>query len=298
MSSISPAPRPDIGRLRVWFEEQLEAWLPAPEDPGEAPLLEAMHYACQHGKRVRPLLCLGAAAACGAGFDCALAPALAVEFVHCYSLAHDDLPALDNDTERRGRPTVHVRHGEAQAILAGDALLTAGFAVLAAKPAAADPAGCHGAAGARRLTMIGELARASGHRGMVGGQARELALAGTAAGLDQANQVVRLKTGALIEVSCRLGALAAGAPPALLTALTEFGRHYGFAYQLADDLGDAQQDAVLARGLNLATILGADEARRTAALALRRAEDIVAGTAWPGDPAYLGQLCAIPAVVL
>ena len=289
MSSSLPPVGPDIGRLRLWFEEQLGAWLPAAADPADTPLLEAMHYACQHGKRIRPLLCLGAAAACGAGFDCALAPALAVEFVHCYSLAHDDLPALDNDTERRGRPTVHVRHGEAQAILAGDALLTAGFAVLAAKPAAADAAGGQPAAIARRLVMVGELAQAAGHRGMVGGQARELALADTGAGLDQVYQVVRLKTGALIEVSCRLGALAAGAPPALLAALTEFGRQYGFAYQLADDLGDAQQDATLARGLNAATILGGDEARRTARRALRRAEDLVAGTPWPGDPAYLGR---------
>ena len=212
-------------------ERALRARLTGPGRP--AALVAAMRYALLGpGKRVRPLLALAAAeAVAGArGRPRAHCCACAGEMGHAYSLVHDDLPAMDDDDMRRGRPTVHIRCGEAMAILAGDALLSEAFALLA------DEGKTHPGRG---LRMVGELARAAGIDGMVGGQCRDIEAEGrkriSPAALRRIHQG---KTGALIRASVRLGALAADATERELAALTDFGEALGLAFQIADDLLD------------------------------------------------------------
>ncbi|QSP96181.1 (2E,6E)-farnesyl diphosphate synthase [Marinobacter salinisoli] len=198
-------------------------------------LLEAMRYSVLGGgKRVRPALCLGAARAMGHTSDNALVPACALELIHAYSLIHDDLPAMDDDDLRRGRPTTHIAFDEATAILAGDALQTLAFGWLA-------DAGDFAAQ--TRLSMIRELARASGHCGMVGGQAIDLESVGQTLTLAQLESMHRHKTGALIEASVTLGALSSGeASAAKVNALTEYAKALGLAFQVQDDLLDIEGD--------------------------------------------------------
>lgn len=176
---------------------------------------EAMRYSVLGGgKRIRPALCLAAARAIGADPLAALAPACALELVHAYSLVHDDLPAMDDDDLRRGRPTVHIAFDEASAILAGDALQTLAFALLAEAPELSDQ---------QRIAMIRELATASGHQGMVGGQAIDLESVGRQLTIEQLESMHRHKTGALIEASVRLGALTSGSvTDQQLAALSDF----------------------------------------------------------------------------
>lgn len=198
-------------------------------------LQEAMRYSVLGGgKRIRPALCLAAAKAVGQAGDQALAPACSVELIHAYSLIHDDLPAMDDDELRRGRPTTHIAFDEATAILAGDALQTLAYGLLANNT--------EGSAEAR-LAMIQELARASGHLGMVGGQAIDLESVGKTLSLSQLETMHRHKTGALIEASVRLGALTAPAvSEATLTDLTAYARALGLAFQVQDDLLDIEGD--------------------------------------------------------
>lgn len=272
--------------LRRRFEADLAAALPRPGSVA-GPLPEAMGYACAAGKRVRPLLCLASAAAAGGSYGPALPAALALEMVHCYSLAHDDLPALDDDAERRGRPTLHVRYGEAEAILAGDALLAEAFYVLAS-PAPATRAGWSPVPPGTLARQVLELAGACSWRGMVGGQAEELALP-VSAGVEGARRVVTRKTGALFLAACRLGALAAGASEELLGAVTRYAGSFGYAYQVIDDLHDWQRDARRGRQLNLAALLGEPAARDLALGRLAEAEQVLGATAWPGQPALLAE---------
>lgn len=204
--------------------------------PGRPPrLIEAMRYAALGpGKRLRPRLVLAACRACGGDPADAAAAASAVEMVHAYSLVHDDLPAMDDDDLRRGRPTVHRRYDEATAILAGDALLALAFETLAGPPtpeAVAGPA-CR------------ELARAAGPAMLVGGQADDLLGAAAAPppteeALAHVEAIHRRKTGAMITVSLRLGGLCAGGEPAQLSALTAYGEALGLLFQVTDDLLDA-----------------------------------------------------------
>lgn len=196
---------------------------------------EAMRYSVLGGgKRIRPALCLAAARAAGADLSTALAPACALELVHAYSLVHDDLPAMDDDDLRRGRPTVHIAFDEASAILAGDALQTLAFALLADAPALSDQ---------QRIAMVRELATASGHQGMVGGQAIDLESVGQAITMEQLETMHRHKTGALIEASVRLGALAAGSvSDRQLSALSDYASALGLAFQVQDDLLDIEGD--------------------------------------------------------
>lgn len=236
---------------------QVEAHLRSalhPQPGLPAPLLEAMTYSLlAPGKRLRPILVLLAAEACGRpAAECNPWPAAcAVEMVHAYSLIHDDLPAMDDDDMRRGQPTCHRRFGEALAILAGDALLTLAFQVLAeGYPAATAAAACR------------ELARAAGPAGMVGGQVDDLAweqaedpscrpsLPGISPGertLEGLEQLHLRKTGALIRAALRLGVLAAYAPdsppPHRLERLDAYGRCLGLAFQITDDLLDVEGDA-------------------------------------------------------
>lgn len=198
-------------------------------------LQAAMRYSVLGGgKRVRPALCLAAARAVGGSDERALTAACAVELIHAYSLVHDDLPAMDDDELRRGRPTTHIAFDEATAILAGDALQALAFELLACD---------HQLAAEPRLALIRELARASGHRGMVGGQAIDLESVGKALTLAQLETMHRHKTGALIEASVRMGALATGIStgPAL-SALSDYARALGLAFQVQDDLLDVEGD--------------------------------------------------------
>jgi len=184
------------------------------------------------GKRIRPVLCLAAAESVGAGEEDALFAACAIEMVHTYSLIHDDLPAMDDDALRRGRPTCHVAFDEATAILAGDALLTLAFEVLA------DPAEGAGISPAARLRIIRELAVASGWRGMVGGQQADMEGEGVEPDFPTLEYIHTHKTGALIRASVLMGGVAGGASEDALRALAAFGGKVGLAFQVVDDLLD------------------------------------------------------------
>jgi geranylgeranyl pyrophosphate synthase len=231
------------------------------------------------GKRVRPLLTLAAAEALGAPpAAAAWAGATAVELVHTYSLVHDDLPAMDDDDLRRGRPTVHRAFDEASAILVGDALLTAAFAVLAeVRPAELG------------LRMVGELAQAAGHPGMVGGQALDIGLGGAATELGALHRVHAAKTGALIRCAVRLGALAGGATPAQLDALTRCSEAVGLAFQLADDVLDADQDAGEHGPPSFVRLLGVDGTRALAEEQLRTALAALEGLPQPAALAAIAR---------
>jgi geranylgeranyl diphosphate synthase type II len=208
-------------------EERLRALLwRAPAEPRG--LIEAMEYSLMAGgKRLRPALALGAARAAGADDAVAMPAACALEMIHTYSLIHDDLPAMDNDDLRRGRPTAHKAFGEATAILAGDSLLTLAFEVLA---------------DAGNAAVIREIAHASGVCGMAGGQFIDLQSEGKQLTLDALREIHRCKTGALIRASVRAGALLANAPAHTLDALTAYGEHIGLAFQIADDILDVVGD--------------------------------------------------------
>ncbi|HEX4845853.1 MAG TPA: farnesyl diphosphate synthase [Geothrix sp.] len=210
----------------------LDASLTAPFRDGEALRLgEAMRYSLEAGgKRVRPVLCLLAAEAVGGTVAQALPGALALEYVHTYSLIHDDLPAMDDDDLRRGRPTNHKVYGEGHAILAGDALLTEAFGVLAA--ADLDPI--------KRAEALALLAEGAGWRGMAGGQALDLEGETLATyDLDHLRLIHRLKTGALLRASLEIGAVLGGAAPAEQAALRAYGEAIGLAFQIQDDILDA-----------------------------------------------------------
>jgi geranylgeranyl diphosphate synthase type II len=187
-------------------------------------LREAMAYSLMAGgKRLRPALALGAAEIAGAPEDVAMPAGCALEMVHTYSLIHDDLPSMDNDVLRRGKPTAHVQFGEALAILSGDALLTLAFEVIARTG---------------RAEAVVELAQAAGAEGMAGGQVIDLASEDRQLTLDELQHLHACKTGALIRVSVRLGALLGDADAATLKALTRYGEHIGLAFQIADDILD------------------------------------------------------------
>jgi geranylgeranyl diphosphate synthase type II len=181
------------------------------------------------GKRLRPGLVLECCIACGGSADnrSALAAAVALELIHTFSLVHDDLPAMDDDDLRRGRPTNHKVFGEAMAILAGDAMVTLAFETLAAE---ADPP--------LVPALVRELAQAAGPAGMIGGQVLDMAGENQDLPLPQLQQIHRMKTGALLTASCRMGAIAASASDAQLGAITEYGRHLGLAFQIVDDILD------------------------------------------------------------
>ncbi len=207
-----------------------------PEEKGAlGPLAEAMRYSLRAGgKRLRPALCLASCEAVGGDPALALGPAAALELIHTYSLIHDDLPCMDDDDLRRGRPTNHKVYGEAMAVLAGDGLLTRAFGVLA---------GCELPDGAR-IEAVRILADASGARGMVGGQALDLAAERSeVVDLPTLQYIHTHKTGALIGASCRLGGIAGGASLAQVEELGRYGEKIGLAFQIVDDLLDETADS-------------------------------------------------------
>ena len=227
------------GRLRGYqarIEAALESWLP-PASRVPENLHEAMRYAVLGGgKRIRPVLVYASGEAFGVAPDALDGPACAVEMIHGYSLVHDDLPAMDNDDLRRGRPTCHRAFGEATAILAGDALQALAFHVLAAD-------GKIGVSPEQRLRMIEILAAASGSLGMAGGQAIDLAAVGKSLNLEQLETMHRHKTGALIRASVELGALCCdGVDPAAFARVSQFAQCIGLAFQIHDDVLDIESD--------------------------------------------------------
>jgi geranylgeranyl diphosphate synthase type II len=217
-------------RWATEIDATLAAWIGPERSAIEPRLREAMEYSLvSPGKRVRPALVLAAAQAVGADATPLLPLACAVEMVHAYSLVHDDLPAMDDDDLRRGRPTNHKVFGEAVAILAGDALLTEAFVVLS---------GAGSPSAERRLAAIRELAAAAGAEGMVGGQTADILAQGTGAALALVESIHRRKTGALLRASVRIGAILGGADDGALDRLTRYGEAIGLAFQVADDILD------------------------------------------------------------
>jgi geranylgeranyl diphosphate synthase type II len=217
------------------IETALDRWVPA-ETASPETIHRAMRYSLfAGGKRIRPLLAIAAACAVSdapAGIESA---ACSLEFIHTYSLIHDDLPALDNDDFRRGRPTCHKVFGDAVAILAGDALLTLAFEVLSKL----DEVDAH-----RRVELVRELAVASGTvDGMIGGQVNDLEGEGKPPTAQLLHSIHRAKTGALLRCSARMGAIYAGASALQLEAITCFGEHVGLAFQIVDDVLDVEQSS-------------------------------------------------------
>lgn len=226
-----------LAKCGKYIETALGDILSAPCLPGETArpdrLLAAMrHGALNGGKRLRPILVLETAKLFGRVDDGVLKGACALELIHCYSLVHDDLPAMDDDDLRRGQPTVHKAYDEAAAILAGDALLTLAFDVIADEAVHADPA--------VRLTLSRDLARAAGLGGMAGGQMLDLDSEHRERSEAEIRLLQSMKTGALLRYACRAGARLAGAPEADIDRLTRFGEVVGLAFQLADDLLDVE----------------------------------------------------------
>lgn len=202
-----------------------------------ARLKEAMLYSVQAGgKRIRPILLLAVMEAFGRDFTPGLPAACAVEMVHTYSLIHDDLPAMDNDDLRRGQPTNHKMFGEATAILAGDALLTYSFELIAMMQG-------HGIDDRMKTTLVSGLARASGPEGMVGGQMSDLLAEGKRLTLPELENIHLHKTGQLLSFSVEAGALLAGADDEQMERLRAFSRHLGLAFQIRDDILDVEGDA-------------------------------------------------------
>lgn len=217
--------------------EAVEAWLALCLEGQDLPpsLRKAMGYSLlAGGKRLRPVLCLTTAQLCGLSEAAVMPFACAIEMIHTYSLIHDDLPAMDDDDLRRGKPSSHKAFGEALAILTGDALLTDAFAFMCMAQAPA----------AQVLRAVAELARAAGSCGMVGGQVLDMAFTGGQTDLASLRRMHALKTGALLRASCVCGGLLAGADEKTVTALSTYGAALGSAFQIADDILDVTADTV------------------------------------------------------
>jgi farnesyl diphosphate synthase len=261
----TPAPNTDAWAARELeaVEAALERWVPASAPAG---LGEAMRYGVlDGGKRLRPLLVMAACQAVDGAREAALRAAVAVELIHAYSLVHDDMPCMDNDVLRRGKPTVHVKYGEAQAMLAGDAMQALAFEVLTPD---------EGVAPALQARLVALLARSAGHAGMAGGQAIDLASIGHTLGEAQLRDMHRRKTGALLQASVLMGAACGNAAEPAWSALGDYGAAIGLAFQVVDDILDVTQSAATlgkTAGKDIdnnkptyVTVLGLEAARRHA----------------------------------
>ncbi len=256
-----------IEEVRVAVDADLLRRLAPPaDDPGR--LVEAMRYAATGGgKRLRPAVLIAAAEACGGTREAALPAAAAIEMLHAYTLVHDDLPAMDDDDERRGRPTVHIAFGEAIAILAGDGLLTQAFATLAEL-------------GPQAGAAVAILAKRSGSHELLAGQAIDLTAARsdltTLAAIERLHTA---KTGALFAAAAELGAIAAGADATICSALGRYGLAIGIAFQHADDRDDGEFGDLAEEAAERMRVLGA-EARDIAASLGPRGDRLAAIAAW------------------
>ncbi|MDE2081126.1 MAG: polyprenyl synthetase family protein [Burkholderiales bacterium] len=244
-------------------EAALERWMPADAPAG---IGEVMRYGVlDGGKRLRPLLVLASCQAAAGDREPALRAAVAVELIHAYSLVHDDMPCMDNDVLRRGKPTVHVKYGQAQAMLAGDAMQALAFEVLT--PEAGPPP-------ALQARLVGLLARAAGHAGMAGGQAIDLASIGRVLDEHALRDMHRRKTGALLQASVQMGAACGRLDAGAWAALHDYGAALGLAFQVVDDILDVTQaSATLGKTAGkdqqhdkptYVSLLGLDAARRHA----------------------------------
>ena len=269
--------------FKEWTEErlaQVEQSLKHGIDAhAPAQLGEAMRYAVlDGGKRLRPLLVLAAAQAVGVDLEAAtvsdqpsalaaLKAACAVELIHAYSLVHDDMPCMDNDVLRRGKPTVHVKYGEAQALLAGDALQALAFEFLTPQDGSTELS--------VQAVQVGLLARASGYEGMAGGQAIDLASVGLPLTEAQLRQMHKLKTGALLRCSVQLGAVCAGKPSSTVAdALTRYAEALGLAFQVVDDILDVTSDSATL-GKTAGKDAAADKPTYVSLLGLAQAQQLV-----------------------
>lgn len=274
-------------QYKAFIEEQLNKHLPATKDE-PVKLHKAMRYAVfVGGKRIRPLLCLAAAEAIyPRSVRRALMPALALEVLHTYTLVHDDLPAMDNDILRRGQPTVHVKYGEDTAILVGDALLTLAFELLAK----AQPLSPFSAA-----DLVVELAWRAGSRGVVGGQAADMAAEGKQINKEQLQFIHHHKTGDLIQAAVCLGAMSAGTTRSQLKRVATYGEKIGLAFQIVDDilnvtadpktLGKAVGSDVQRHKATYVSLYGLKPARQQAASLGRQAQHVLRGL--PGTTTLL-----------
>jgi len=269
-------------------ESALEAWVPADAPAG---LGEAMRYGVlDGGKRLRPLLVLASCQAVRGSREAALRAAVSVELIHAYSLVHDDMPCMDNDVLRRGKPTVHVRYGQAQAMLAGDAMQALAFEVLT--PDA-------GVAPALQARLCALLARSAGHAGMAGGQAIDLASIGKPLDERALRDMHRRKTGALLQASVLMGAACGRCDARAWDALSDYGAALGLAFQVVDDILDVTQEShtlgkTAGKDLNdnkptYVSVLGLEAARRQAAELRDRAQAALQRSAL-ADTATLAQL--------
>jgi len=260
---------------KTLVDQALELYLPAESTEPPVIFRSARYSVFAGGKRLRPILCIGAAESVGGPLDAVMPAACALELIHTYSLIHDDLPAMDDDDTRRGKPTSHKVFGEAVAILAGDALLTDAFRIIAGRT----PVGVVRAE--TLLQVIQEVALAAGWFGMVGGQVVDIESEGKAPDEKTLNFIHTRKTGALITVSLRAGALLGGADADALDALTEYGRHVGLAFQIADDILNVEGDTkALGKGtgsdrsrgkLTYPALVGVETSKRVAAELVEKA---------------------------
>ena len=251
--------------VRAAIEEALTGFLPS-RSPIAQPLVDAMRYAALGGgKRLRPMLTCASCLAFGGRLEDALPPACAVELIHAYSLVHDDLPAMDDDALRRGKPSCHAAYGEAVAILTGDALQTLAFEVLV---------GAQAGNAANRAAAVRLLAQAVGWHGMVGGQAFDMASEGQRLSLAELKALHAAKTGALISAAVQIGALFANATEAQMAVAKAFGDRIGLGFQIIDDVLDVVSDTATlgkpagsdqeADKSTFVTLMSLDEARREA----------------------------------
>lgn len=225
-----------LNEKRKIIDEALDRYLPG-EERYPSTIFAAVRYSLfAGGKRIRPILCLASAEAVGGRIETVLPVACALELIHTYSLIHDDLPAIDNDDFRRGRPTSHKVFGENIAILAGDALLTEAFHLMSEIRLMED------IPPARLLSVIHDIAEAAGYFGMVGGQVVDVQSEGKTVDLDTLHYIHTRKTGALITASVKAGALLSGASEEELNALTHYARNVGLAFQIADDILNVEGD--------------------------------------------------------
>ncbi len=284
--SRSFALKPYLTEKRRIIDDKLESML---DDRSiTSRLYHAMHYSLMNpGKRLRPILCIAASELVGSGMtEPVMRAACAIEMIHTYSLIHDDLPAMDNDDIRRGRPTCHIQFDEATAVLAGDALLTLAFEILSephdlsateASPKApitaqiADPLSHQ----AKQLRIIATIAKAAGNRGMIEGQMRDMLAQEQSIDLKALERIHHLKTGALIEAAVTTGAIAGGATEKQVDALSTYARNIGLAFQVTDDILNVEGDPEI-MGKSTGTdslnqkatypvLLGLDESKKYAA---------------------------------
>lgn len=254
---------------RLAVDAHLERLLPAESVPPTS-IHQAMRYSVfAGGKRIRPILCLEAARIFESDPSAALFPACAIEFIHTYSLIHDDLPSLDNDDLRRGKPTCHKKFGEAIAILAGDALLTLAFESIGASPIAAE----------RRVAMLTEISSSAGTvNGMVGGQVADIEAEGQTVSPATLEYIHRSKTAALIRASVTSGALSAGAPPEDVARLRSFGETIGWAFQVTDDILDVEESSA-ALGKTAGKDIAQQKATYPSVFGLEKSHQIATGLA-------------------